>query len=157
MNTSRNFKCKLIQVIINMNCHNLLKNKIPLVGPSTSGRTYYTRLSLNNQGKQFQEIVKSAHSVIVAGGTMRPMEEFRDQVRKLFLAPQTTFTFYSALLPISLFPNTSNHLFQLFIASGAPQSRVTTFSCDHVVPGSNLLPFVLPRLFTQHFLDKILC
>jgi len=69
------------------------------------------RFLLLDPAHQFQEIVKSAHSVIVAGGTMRPMEEFRDQ---------------------------------LFIASGAPQSRVTTFSCDHVVPGSNLLPFVLP-------------
>jgi len=69
------------------------------------------RFLLLDPAHQFQEIVKSAHSVIVAGGTMRPMEEFRDQ---------------------------------LFIASGAPQSRVTCFSCDHVVPGCNLLPFVLP-------------
>jgi len=68
------------------------------------------RFLLLDPANQFQEIVKCAHSVIVAGGTMRPMEEFRDQ---------------------------------LFLASGAPQSRVTSFSCDHVVPGSNLLPLVL--------------
>ena len=37
--------------------------------------TFYKQETL-----KFQEIVKCAHSVVVAGGTMRPMEEFRDQV-----------------------------------------------------------------------------
>ena len=78
------------------------------------------RFLLLDPAQQFREIVSSAHSVVVAGGTMRPTEEFRDQ---------------------------------LFLASGAPLSRVTSFSCDHVVPGSNLLPIVLPRGPSGHQLD----
>jgi len=34
---------------------------------------------------------------------------------------------------------------QLFHAAGAPPSRVSSFTCDHVVPGENLLPVVIPR------------
>ena len=68
------------------------------------------RFLLLDPANQFQQIVKEAHSVVVAGGTMRPIAEFRDQ---------------------------------LFISAGADPSRVTHFSCDHVVPGVNMLPLVL--------------
>jgi len=68
------------------------------------------RFLLLDPANQFQQIVREAHSVVVAGGTMRPIAEFRDQ---------------------------------LFISAGAEPSRVTHFSCDHVVPGENMLPLVL--------------
>ena len=46
----------------------------------------------------------------LAGGTMQPIHEFRDQ---------------------------------LFVAAGAEPARVMHFSCDHVVPATNILPRVL--------------
>jgi len=68
------------------------------------------RFLLLDPASQFKEIVRDAHSVIVAGGTMSPIEEFKQQ---------------------------------LFVASGADPSRITHFSCDHVVPGEHLAPLVL--------------
>jgi len=59
---------------------------------------------------QFRPVVEAAHSVVVAGGTMRPLEEFEQQ---------------------------------LFLAAGASPARVSSFSCQHVVPPANLLPRVL--------------
>ena len=86
------------------------------------------RFLLLDPSNQFRQIVSEAHSVVVAGGTMRPTQEFRDQ---------------------------------LFVAAGAEPSRVMSFSCDHVVPGCNLLPRVLctgpsgARLdFSYQFRDK---
>lgn len=34
---------------------------------------------------------------------------------------------------------------QLFLLTGAPSSRISTFSCGHVVPDSNILPLVVER------------
>eukprot|EP00092_Neocalanus_flemingeri_P036060 GFUD01039260.1.p1 GENE.GFUD01039260.1~~GFUD01039260.1.p1 ORF type:complete len:444 (-),score=138.63 GFUD01039260.1:215-1546(-) len=91
----------------------------------TAGRI---RFLLLDPANQFQQIVREAHSVVVAGGTMRPIAEFRDQ---------------------------------LFVSAGADPSRVTHFSCDHVVPGENMLPLVMSsgpsgsRLdFSFQFRDK---
>lgn len=86
------------------------------------------RFLLLDPANQFQQIVQEAHSVVVAGGTMRPIAEFRDQ---------------------------------LFVSAGADPARVTHFSCDHVVPGENMLPLVInsgpsgARLdFSFQFRDK---
>ena len=86
------------------------------------------RFLLLDPANQFQQIVREAHSVVVAGGTMRPISEFRDQ---------------------------------LFVSAGADPARVTSFSCDHVVPGQNMLPLVISsgpsgaRLdFSYQFRDK---
>jgi len=68
------------------------------------------RFLLLDPASQFKEIVEDAHSVIVAGGTMRPIEEFKQQ---------------------------------LFIAAGADPSRISHFSCEHVVPGEHLHPAVV--------------
>ena len=68
------------------------------------------RFLLLDPANQFQQIVRDAHSVVVAGGTMRPISEFRDQ---------------------------------LFVSAGADPSRVEHFSCNHVVPGENMLPLVM--------------
>ena len=38
------------------------------------------RFLLLDPAQQFVEIVSSAHSVVVAGGTMQPLSEFRDQL-----------------------------------------------------------------------------
>jgi len=47
-------------------------------GPKlASGRI---RFLLLDPANQFQQIVREAHSVVVAGGTMRPISEFRDQL-----------------------------------------------------------------------------
>ena len=62
---------------------------------------------LLNPSSQFSDIVSECRSIIVAGGTMHPLSEFRDQ---------------------------------LFIQSGAKFDRIMNFSCDHVVPGENILP-----------------
>ena len=62
---------------------------------------------LLNPSSQFSELISECRSIVVAGGTMQPLSEFRDQ---------------------------------LFIDGGADPSRVMHFSCDHVVPGENLLP-----------------
>ena len=79
----------------------------------TSGRRLgdaRLRFLLLDPANQFRQMVREAHSVVVAGGTMQPVTEFRDQ---------------------------------LFVAAGADTSRVMHFSCDHVVPASNILPRVL--------------
>ena len=62
---------------------------------------------LLNPSSQFSDIVSECRSIIVAGGTMHPLSEFRDQ---------------------------------LFLQAGAKIDRVMNFSCDHVVPGENILP-----------------
>ena len=62
---------------------------------------------LLNPSSQFSDIVSECRSIIVAGGTMHPLSEFRDQ---------------------------------LFLQAGAKPNRVVNFSCDHVVPGKNILP-----------------
>ena len=62
---------------------------------------------LLNPSSQFSDIVSECRSIIVAGGTMHPLSEFRDQ---------------------------------LFLQAGAKPNRVVNFSCDHVVPGENILP-----------------
>ena len=41
-------------------------------------------------------------------------------------------------------PN-SEFQFQLFGAAGAPQNRIMTFSCDHIIPPDHILPLVLTR------------
>ncbi|XP_043238264.1 ATP-dependent DNA helicase DDX11-like [Amphibalanus amphitrite] len=63
-----------------------------------------------NAAAQFTDIVKEARAVVLAGGTMQPVSEFRDQ---------------------------------LLVAAGAAPSRVTVFSCGHVVPSDQLLTLSL--------------
>lgn len=41
-------------------------------------------------------------------------------------------------------PN-SEFRFQLFGAAGSAQSRIMTFSCDHIIPPDHVLPLVLTR------------
>lgn len=40
---------------------------------------------------------------------------------------------------------TSEFEFQLFRAAGAPQDRIMTFSCGHIIPPHHVLPLVLSR------------
>ena len=42
---------------------------------------------------------------------------------------------------------------QLFLAAGAPPSRLMEFSCGHVVPADNLLPVVITAGPTGRILD----
>lgn len=39
----------------------------------------------------------------------------------------------------------SEFQFQLFGAAGAPQNRIMSFSCDHIIPPDHVLPLVLTR------------
>ncbi|XP_057367089.1 putative ATP-dependent RNA helicase DDX11-like protein 8 isoform X2 [Daphnia carinata] len=72
----------------------------------------YLKYILLNPGSLFKDFVNEPRAVIVAGGTMQPINEFR---------------------------------FQLFGAAGSPQSRIATFSCDHIIPPDHVLPLVLTR------------
>ena len=78
---------------------------------NTSGlaneQTKSIKYMLMNPSSQFKDIISECRSIIVAGGTMHPLSEFKDQ---------------------------------LFIQAGAEPTRVMNFSCDHVVPGENILP-----------------
>ena len=53
-------------------------------------------------------------------------------------------------------PN-SEFQFQLFGAAGAPQSRIMTFSCDHIIPPDHVLPLVLTRGPSNKQLDFSWC
>ncbi|XP_054265114.1 ATP-dependent DNA helicase DDX11 [Macrosteles quadrilineatus] len=76
---------------------------------STVGRGSLKFLLLN-PAAHFTDIVSQSRSVVVCGGTMQPISEFKDQ---------------------------------LFAAAGADTTRVTQFSCGHVIPPEHILPIVL--------------
>lgn len=108
---------------------------------STVGRGSLKFLLLN-PAAHFREIVKEARykffclfgvwklrallhfrlrrSVIVAGGTMQPISEFREQ---------------------------------LFQNAGAELSRITAFSCGHVIPPENILPIIVTKGPSGKILD----
>ncbi|CAG9766636.1 unnamed protein product [Ceutorhynchus assimilis] len=71
---------------------------------------------LLNPTSNFKEIIEEARSVIVAGGTMKPNQEFRDR---------------------------------LFIGAGASKDRIVEFSCDHIIPAENILPFAITKGLEQ--------
>lgn len=83
---------------------------ITLMSPSAEGRFFWStedktttvRYMLLDPSEHFREIVQDARAVILAGGTMSPMDDYRQQ----------------------LFP---------YLPS------LTTFSCGHLIPPSNLL------------------
>lgn len=75
---------------------------------STGEVVVRAKYQLLNPSHAFKSLVDEARSVILAGGTMEPMSDFRQQ-----------------LLPF------------------LPPSRLTTFSCGHVIPPSNLMVSVL--------------
>jgi len=84
-----------------------------LTNPEAEGRFFYTsspsppdtklRYLLLDPSEHFRAVVESARSVILAGGTMSPMDDYIHQ----------------------LFPY-------------LPASKLTTLSCGHVIPASNL-------------------
>ena len=81
-----------------------------LVNPSQEGRFFWSRdaricvlrYMLLDPSEHFRDVVEEARSVILAGGTMSPMDDYRQQ----------------------LFPYLED---------------LTTFSCGHLIPPSNLL------------------
>jgi len=92
---------------------------LALANPTKEGRFFYiksasaqeTKLKflLLDPSKHFREIVENARSIILVGGTMSPMDDYRNQ----------------------LFPY-------------LPASRITTMSCNHVIPPENLFVSTLP-------------
>jgi len=90
------------------------------------------RFLLLDPASQFAQIVREAHSVIVAGGTMKPMEEFRDQL------------FISAGADLSRVMNFScdhvvpgHHLMPLVVSKG-PTGALLDFSYNHRSQNSTL-------------------
>ncbi|PBC29683.1 ATP-dependent DNA helicase DDX11 isoform X1 [Apis cerana] len=79
--------------------------RISVIPGPTVGQSIMKFLLLN-PAIHFHDIVRDARAVILAGGTMAPMNEFIEQ---------------------------------LFIAAGATQERIVTFSCDHVIPKENII------------------
>ena len=102
----------LLKALISVHCEGriLISNSS---GPADE-QTKSIKYMLLNPSSQFKDIISECRSIIVAGGTMHPLSEFRDQ---------------------------------LFIQAGAEPSRVMNFSCDHVVPGENILPIGIWKPF----------
>ncbi|KIY70584.1 DNA repair helicase [Cylindrobasidium torrendii FP15055 ss-10] len=68
------------------------------------------KYQLLNPAPGFMDVVESARSVVLAGGTMSPIT---DVISQLF--------------------------------SGIPRERISTFSCGHIIPSSNLLGMVVTK------------
>lgn len=94
-----------------------------LTNPAPEGRFFYDRLPkddgkadmllrylLLDPTEHFREIVSEARAVILAGGTMSPMDDY------------------------------INHLFHYL-----PLERISTLSCGHVIPPSNLLAMPIAK------------
>ena len=75
---------------------------------------------LMNPASQFTDLVRDCRSIIVAGGTMQPISEFKEQ---------------------------------LFTNAGAPEDRISHFSCGHVIPKENILPIVMQSGPSGRLLD----
>jgi chromosome transmission fidelity protein 1 len=128
----------LLKALISVHC----EGRILISATNTEcEQTKSIKYMLLNPSSQFVDIISECRSIIVAGGTMQPLSEFRDQ---------------------------------LFLQAGAEPDRVMHFSCDHVVPGDNILPIgtyykycitynrklgcgLLPRFWTpRHFAPEVL-
>ena len=81
---------------------------------------------LLNPASQFTELVSKCRSIIVAGGTMQPISEFRD---RLFVQAGNKPS------GLKLFKISVQKIF-----SGAPIERISNFSCDHIVPPKMSFP-----------------
>ena len=104
----------------------------------------YLKILHLNPSVYFSTVLKDAHSVVLAGGTMQPFADLEQQLfhryasaARLCTEPSTTFhdlppTFQraSADLPWPL--------------HSLPAGRVRSVSYGHIVPPANLLPLVLP-------------
>jgi len=82
-----------------------------------------------NPSTHFKDVVHSARSVILAGGTMSPVS--RGSAKWLRVDP------ISPKMQISDIKN------QLF--ASLPNERLATFSCGHIIPPSNLQTIVLRK------------
>ena len=100
----------ILRALISVEC----EGRMLITNSNSSGTESEEKKSIKymllNPASQFSDIISECRSIIVAGGTMNPLSEFRDQ---------------------------------LFIGAGADPNRVVHFSCDHVVPGENVLPIVI--------------
>uniref|UniRef100_A0A3P9NF89 DEAD/H (Asp-Glu-Ala-Asp/His) box helicase 11 n=1 Tax=Poecilia reticulata TaxID=8081 RepID=A0A3P9NF89_POERE len=65
---------------------------------------------LLNPAVHFAQVLKECRAVIIAGGTMQPVSDFKQE---------------------------------LLFSAGVKEERITEFSCGHVIPPENILPFVL--------------
>ena len=96
-----------LKSLTNVHCEGRILISLSNDSIDESDHSKSIKYMLLNPSSQFSDIVSECRSIIVAGGTMHPLSEFRDQ---------------------------------LFIQSGAKLDRIMNFSCDHVVPGENILP-----------------
>jgi chromosome transmission fidelity protein 1 len=79
-----------------------------------------------NPSTHFQEIVGTARSIILAGGTMSPVCHYLHRILLQCLLPSLQM---------------SDVVAQLF--SDLPLGKFSTFSCGHIIPPSNLQTLVL--------------
>ena len=95
-----------------------------LSNPKSEGQFFFEKGSkvkymLMEPSKQFQSILSDSKCVILAGGTMEPIQDFYD----------------------NLFPS-------------VPKDQITSFSCDHVIPDSNLNTFILNEPIWEFTFEK---
>ncbi|XP_012276838.1 ATP-dependent DNA helicase DDX11 isoform X2 [Orussus abietinus] len=88
-----------------------MDGRINFTPGATIGQSAF-KYFLLNPAAHFQDIVTDARAVVLAGGTMEPISEFKEQ---------------------------------LFISAGAKPERIVTFSCDHVVPKTNIHTSIVTR------------
>lgn len=102
---------------------------------TTDGRVIFSKSSNNeiemkylllNPSTSFQEVVESARSVVLAGGTMSPVS-----------SPST------AMLLLMLCRKMSDVIVRLF--PSLPSERLTTFSCGHIVPQSSVQTLIMTK------------
>lgn len=85
------------------------------------------KYQLLNPAPHFLEVIECARSVILAGGTMSPVSVENDRVECL----------------LSFFCQISDVINQLF--SSLPAEKITSFSCGHIIPESNLQTIVVGK------------
>jgi chromosome transmission fidelity protein 1 len=84
--------------------------RVSIVMEGLGNHEKFLKFMLMNPASRFSQVVRDAHSVILTGGTMHPIDD----------------------MIVQLFPNDIN-------AAAAATTTVNVFSCGHVIPKENLL------------------
>lgn len=90
------------------------------------------KYQLLNPAPHFLEVVENARAVIMAGGTMSPVN-----LTHQAYPSQATFIDFLRGSQISDVVNQ--------LLSQVPKERVTSFSCGHIIPSANLLTLALAK------------
>ena len=100
------------------------------------------RYLLLNPERHFQDVIKQAHSVVLAGGTMHPV-----WIPSFLLFPSCLFLFFVCLL-IELrgfqVKDVVDGLMRNNMTEEEIERRLVTFSCGHIIPDDQLICLALP-------------